>query len=110
MRNQLHVKVPRTASKGDIIRLMAKLNHPMESGWRQRHDGQVVPKGLAGEFVCLFNGHEVFRADLESGTASDPYLSFYVRVEESGTFRFVWTEEGDNRFEQDVAIEVGGAT
>ena len=106
MRNRLHVKVPRTAAKGEIIRLMTKLNHPMESGWRHRSDGQVVPKALAGEFVCLFDGREVFRADLESGTASDPYLSFFVRVEASGVFRFVWTGERDNRFEKEAAIEV----
>lgn len=108
MRNRLHVKVPRTAVKGEVVRLMTKLNHPMESGWRQRLDGEVVPKALAGEFRCLFNGGEVFRANLESGTASDPYLSFHVRVEESGVFRFQWTGEGGNRFETEAAIEVVG--
>lgn len=106
MRNRLHVKVPRTAAKGEVIRLMTKLNHPMESGWRQRLDGQVVPKALAGNFVCVFNGREVFRAELESGTASDPYLSFYVRVEESGVFRFVWIGESGNSFEREAEIEV----
>ena len=106
MRNRLHVKVPRTAAKGEVIRLMTKLNHAMESGWRQRLDGQVVPKALAGNFVCVFNGREVFRAELESGTASDPYLSFYVRVEESGVFRFVWIGESGNSFEKQAAIEV----
>ena len=106
MRNQLHVKVPPTAAKGESVRLMTKLNHPMESGWRQDQDGKFVPKALAGEFLCLFNGDAVFRADLESGTASDPYLSFYVRVEESGLFRFVWTGEGGQRFEKEAEIEV----
>ncbi len=106
MRNRLHVKVPRTATKGEVVRVMTKLNHAMESGWRKKLDGQVVPKALAGEFVCLFNGHEVFRADLESGTASDPYLSFYVRVEESGVFRFLWSGEGDGSFEKEAAIRV----
>ena len=106
MRNQLHVKVPRTAAKGEVVRLMTKLNHPMESGWRHRQDGQAVPKALAGQFVCLFNGNEVFRADLDSGTASDPYLSFHVRVEESGVFRFIWSGGGDVSFEQEASIQV----
>jgi sulfur-oxidizing protein SoxZ len=106
MRNPIHVKVPRTAVKGEVVRLMTKLNHPMESGWRQRLNGQVVPKALAGRFVCLFNGPEVFRADLESGTASDPYLSFHVRVTESGEFRFVWTDEDENSIEKIAQIEI----
>lgn len=106
MRNSIHVKVPRTAAKGEVVRLMTKLNHPMESGWRQRLDGQVVPKALAGRFVCLFNGHEVFRADLESGTASDPYLSFHARVAQSGVFRFEWTGEDGNSIVKETRIEV----
>ncbi len=108
MRNRLHVKVPATVVRGEVVRVMTKLNHPMESGWRKRLDGQVVAKALMGEFVCLFNGREVFRADLDSGTASDPYLSFYVRIEESGVFRFVWSGEGDTRFEREARIEVDG--
>ena len=106
MRNQLHVKVPSTAAKGEVVRLMTKLNHPMESGWRKSHDGGKVPKALIGQFVCLFNGREVFRADLDSGTASDPYLSFYVRVEESGVFQFVWSDDDGTRFEKDASIAV----
>jgi sulfur-oxidizing protein SoxZ len=106
MRNQLHVKVPATAAQGEVVRLMTKLNHPMESGWRKHHDGQRVPKALIGQFVCLFNGREVFRADLDSGTASDPYLSFYVRIDESGVFQFVWSGDDGTRFEKDAAIAV----
>jgi sulfur-oxidizing protein SoxZ len=107
MRNRLHVKVPSTAAQGEVVRLMTKLNHPMESGWRRRQDGQTVPKALIGEFLCLYNGREVFRADLESGTSSDPYLSFHVRMGESGVFRFVWTGDGE-RFEREAVIEVIG--
>ena len=106
MRNQLHVKVPTTAAKGEVVRLLTKLNHPMESGWRNRQDGQKVPKALMGQFVCLFNDHEMFRADLDSGTASDPYLSFHVRVEESGVFKFVWSGDDGTRFEKDARIEI----
>lgn len=106
MRNQLHIKVPPTAAKGEVVRLLTKLNHPMESGWRRGQDGQTVSKALIGQFVCLFNDREVFRAYLESGTASDPYLSFHVRVEESGEFQFVWSGDDGTRFEKDARIEV----
>lgn len=106
MLKRLHVKVPSRARKGDVIRLMTKLNHPMESGWRQSHDGQLKPRDLVGEFTCLFNGKEVFRAELDSGTASDPYLSFHVRVEESGVFLFLWGGAGDERFEAEARVEV----
>ncbi len=106
MRNSIHVKAPRTAAKNEVVRLMTKLNHPMESGWRRTLDGKAVPKALAGRFVCLFNGREVFRADLDAGTASDPYLSFHARIAESGVFRFLWTGEDGSAIEKQARIEV----
>ncbi len=106
MNSQLHIKVPPRAAKGEVIRLMSKLNHPMESGWRKRHDGELVPRDLVGEFVCRFNGEEVFRAELEAGTASDPFLAFYAKVERSGVFHFVWVGEGGERFEAEAGIQV----
>jgi len=104
MRNPLHIKVPRTVRKGDIVRLMTKLNHPMEPGWRSTPDGAKAPKKLMGSFICLLDGTEVFRAALDSGTASDPFLSFYVRVSESGIFRFVWTGDGREHYEAEASV------
>ena len=106
MDKRLHIKVPRKAEKGEIVRLMTKLNHPMESGWRHLQDGTSVPKELVGNFVCTLDGKEVFRAELESGAAGNPYLSFYVRVESSGVFRFTWSGENGERFQGEVRIEV----
>ena len=106
MRNQLHIKVPRTGVKGEVVRLMTKLNHPMESGWRLNPDGQKVPKALIGQFVCLFNEREVFRAELESGTASDPYLSFHVRVDKSGVFKFIWSGDDGSAFQKEASIDI----
>lgn len=106
MDKRLHVKVPETAKKGEIVRLMTKLNHPMESGWRHLQDGKMVPKDLVEEFVCLLDGTEVFRAELGSGTAGNPYLSFYVRVEKSGIFRFIWRDASGESYEKEAAIEV----
>ncbi len=107
MSARLHIKVPRKAARGEVIKLMTKLDHPMESGWRKRQDGELVPKDLVGEFSCQFNGKELFKAELEAGTASDPFLAFYARVEESGVFRFVWSGERGERYQAEARVEVG---
>lgn len=106
MNERVHVKVPRTAKKGEVIRVRTKLNHPMESGWRRRQNGEVVPRDLVEEFSCLLNGKEVFKARLDSGASGNPYLSFFVRVNESGDFRFVWRAQNGERFEKTASIEV----
>ena len=106
MDKRLHIKVPRTAKQGEVVRLMTKLNHPMESGWRHLQDGKAVPKDLVGNFICTLDGKEVFKAELESGTAGNPYLSFYVRIDKSGVFRFTWSGDNGESYQGEAPIEV----
>ncbi len=106
MDKRLHIKVPRKAKQGEIIRLMTKLNHPMESGWRRRQNGEYVAKELINEFTCHLDGKEVFKADLGSGTAGNPYLSFYIRIQKSSVVRFTWRGERGEIYMDEAAIEV----
>lgn len=106
MSRRVHVKVPARAKQGEIIRLMTKLNHPMESGWRHLQNGKAVAKDLVGQFVCRFDGVEIFRAEFDAGTAGNPYLSFYVRAEKSGSYRFSWIGKDGEDYHATAAIEV----
>ena len=107
MNERLHLKVPRRAAPGEVIQIRTKLDHPMESGWRKRLDGEQVPKALIGEFRCLLDGSEVFRAAFDSGTAGNPYLSFFVRVERSGQLRVIWSGDQGESYQREATIEVG---
>lgn len=100
------VKIPGSAGKGEIISIKSKLKHPMETGWRENALGQKVPRNRIHKFLCSFNGTEVFRADLHSGISADPYLMFTARVSESGTFRFIWYEDGGREYVKYSNIEV----
>jgi|TARA_Y100000031_G_scaffold105667_1_gene116341 sulfur-oxidizing protein SoxZ len=90
------VRVPKTAKKGQVVRIKTLFPHRMESG--QRKDpktGEKIPRFIVKEFVCAFNGEEVFRADMYPGMAANPFFSFFTRVSESGTFEFTWTDDRD---------------
>lgn len=100
------IKIPRTASPGEVVQVRAKIPHPMETGWRQDHNGQTVPRNRINKFVCTLNGAEVFSADIHSGISANPYFSFFVRVAESGTFECVWRADEGKTFTQSATIEV----
>ena len=87
------LKLPSQAKKGDIIEIKTLLPHPMESGQRKGKDGKPIPRKIINKFVCTFNGKPVFTADLEPAVAANPYMEFFAEVEESGTFRFAWTDD-----------------
>jgi sulfur-oxidizing protein SoxZ len=93
MADKPRLRVPTEARKGDVITIKTLMSHPMETGFRKDETGKPIPRKIINAFVCSFGGHEVFRADLEPAIAANPYFEFTVRVEESGTFVFAWTDD-----------------
>jgi len=93
MADKPRLRVPATAKKGEIIQIKTLASHPMETGFRKDDAGKIIPREIINTFVCEFNGKEVFRADLEPAIAANPYFEFTVKVEESGTFTFAWTDD-----------------
>jgi len=35
----------------------------------------------------------VFTANMDPAIAANPYMQFYAKVDESGTFKFTWTDD-----------------
>ena len=93
MADQPRLKLPGEAKKGDVIEIKTLMPHIMESGQRKDKDGKVIPRKIINKFACEFNGKPVLTANLEPAIAANPYLQFYARVEESGTFKFSWTDD-----------------
>jgi sulfur-oxidizing protein SoxZ len=93
MAEKPRLKLPTEAKKGDVIEIKALLPHVMESGQRKDKDGKPIPRKIINKFACEFNGKPVFTANLESAIAANPYMQFHAKVEESGTFKFAWTDD-----------------
>jgi sulfur-oxidizing protein SoxZ len=93
MAEKPRLKVPKEAKKGEVIEIKTLIAHIMESGQRKDKDGKVIPRKIINKFTCEFNGKPVFSADLEPAIAANPYLQFFAQVNESGTFKFSWTDD-----------------
>jgi sulfur-oxidizing protein SoxZ len=90
------INVPPKAKRGEVIEIKTLVSHPMESGYRVGTNGTMIPRDIIREFVCRYNGEEVFRATLSPAIAANPFLSFFTVATESGTIAFEW--HGDNGF------------
>ena len=93
MAEKPRLKLPSEAKKGDVIQIKTLIPHIMESGQRKDKDGKPIPRKIINTFACEFNGKPVFTANLEPAIAANPYLQFSAKVEESGTFKFTWTDD-----------------
>jgi sulfur-oxidizing protein SoxZ len=100
------VNMPASAKRGEIIEIRTLAGHDMETGFRRTQLGALIPRDIITNFVCIYNGVEVFRADLHPAIAANPLITFTTLATESGKLEFRWT--GDNGFAvtQSAAIVV----
>ncbi len=106
MATKPRVKVPKTASAGEVITIKTLITHKMESGVRRDKDGNVIPRMIINRFAAEFNGQPVFEADMHGAISANPYMEFSARVEESGTFRFTWVDDEGTVFSTEKEITV----
>jgi sulfur-oxidizing protein SoxZ len=106
MADKPRLKLPKEAKKGEIIEIKTLMPHIMESGQRKDKDGKTIPRKIINKFVCTFNGKPVFTADLDPAVAANPYLQFTAKVEESGTFKFSWTDDDGSVITAEETITV----
>ena len=88
------VKVPSKVAKGEVFEVKTLISHVMESGQRKdRSSGELIPRKIINKFIAKFNGVEVFSADWHPAISANPYMSFFMRAEESGTLELQWIDD-----------------
>jgi sulfur-oxidizing protein SoxZ len=100
------IRLPDNARIGEVIEIKTLIAHPMESGNRRNNDGGLVPRLLLHTFAAKFAGREVFRATLHTGTAANPFISFFTKVTGPGEFEFTWIEDGGAEIIERQALKV----
>ena len=94
MAKKPRIKVPKTAKKGEIIKIKTLILHKMETGKRKdKKTKKKVPRMIINKFVATFNGKEVFSANMSPAISANPYFAFHTKATESGTFEFTWTDD-----------------
>lgn len=90
--SQPRIRISRQARPGEVIEIRTLIEHPMESGIRGRTLG-ASPRDMLTRLIVRMNGETVLAADLGNGTAANPYHVFFVRVQRTSEFEFLWTDD-----------------
>ena len=98
------VRMATTAKAGEILEVKTLIAHEMETGQRRDANGQPIPRKIIKEFSAAFNGREIMRSDWNSAISSNPFLSFFVRVPETGTFTFTWLDEDGSTYRAEQKV------
>ena len=100
------VQLPASAKRGEVIEVRIAIQHKMETGFRYDHSGRAIPKNVINTLIARYNGAEIFRAELGSGIAANPYLQFYASAEASGEIEFSWVDDAGERGSERASITV----
>ena len=101
------VKVPKTATKGEIIQIKTLISHKMETGLRKNNKtGELIPRQIINKFTCTYNGVEVFSADWHTPISTNPYMAFNTVATESGTLEFTWVDDDGSVYTKSAKITV----
>lgn len=101
------ISLPANPRRGQIIEVKALIAHDMETGFRRTQVGALIARDIVTDFVCMYNGEEVFGAQLHPAIAANPYLAFSILVADSGVITGKWT--GDNGFSVTESVTISVA-
>lgn len=100
------VQVVPPVVRGQPFEVRVLVQHPMETGFRRDIQGRTIPVNIVDRLVCRYGGREVFRAELGTGIAANPYLVFFVIAEASGPIEVEWTDDTGRQGLATARVEV----
>ena len=87
------LQVPASVRKGEAFEVRVLVQHPMETGFRRDMNGGAIPINILDKVSCRYAGREVFSAELGSGMSANPYLSFFLKADDSGVIEVEWSDD-----------------
>ncbi|QCK87432.1 thiosulfate oxidation carrier complex protein SoxZ [Phreatobacter aquaticus] len=100
------LNVPKTARPGEIIEIKTLMSHPMVTGYGRDDEGKPMARDIIRQFVCRYDGEEVFRLELTQAIASNPFIVFSTRATQTGTLVFEWTDEKGETWREIAVLTV----
>ena len=101
------VKVPKSATAGEVIVIKTLINHEMESGQRKDSKGEIIPRRIINKFTCTFNGQLVISVDVDPAVSANPYFEFQAKIPEAGEFVVTWVDDNGSVYEDRKQIAIG---
>ncbi|MCC7252016.1 thiosulfate oxidation carrier complex protein SoxZ [Hyphomicrobium sp.] len=100
------VRLPERIETGQTIEVKALITHVMETGNRKDSEGRPIPRNIIHTFTARYEGALIFKAELGSGIAANPYLSFFLKVPGPGELLVSWQDDDGGETIERYALNV----
>lgn len=88
------ITLPAQVKAGETVEIKVLMRHPMDRGGQSDGKGGTVPRKILNRMTATYAGAEIFRFDMHTGVAANPFVSFSTRAVETGDIVFEWREDG----------------
>jgi sulfur-oxidizing protein SoxZ len=100
------IQISRGVAAGGVLEVRLLVQHGMETGYRQDDVGKFIARNIIRNLRCLYNGVQVFDADLSSGISANPYFQFFLRATVSGELVVNWVDDDGVQGEARQRVEL----
>ena len=87
------INVPKQIIACQPFDVKVLISHPMEPGQRRDQMGKIIPRDIINGFSCALDGEKVLDIEMFPAIAANPFLSFSVVAEKSGTLTLTFTDD-----------------
>ncbi len=103
------IVVPERIQKGDIIKVQAVVQHPMDTGFFRDANAEIIPPWFIKDVVVKYGDTEVARFEWTSGISKDPIIAFQMRAEQEAPLTFTWRDNRDREYTGSTEIKFTAA-
>jgi sulfur-oxidizing protein SoxZ len=100
------ITMPAEARAGDIVEIKVLTRHPMDRGGQSDGKGGTVPRQIINRLTATYAGEPIFRIDMYTGVAANPFVFFTTRAVATGDIVFEWREDGGATFTRTARLTV----
>lgn len=100
------ITMPAEAKAGEIVEIRVLARHPMDRGGQVDSQGRTVARKILNRLTVTYAGEPVFRYDMHTGVAANPFVSFHTRAVATGDLVFEWREDGGATYTRTARLVV----
>lgn len=100
------VKVPKSASAGEVVTIKTLISHKMETGLRKDGDGNIIPRSIINRMTVEFNGTSVLDVEMQPAISTNPFFEFEAKIPEAGDMVFTWYDDDGDVYTASKSVSV----
>ncbi len=98
------ILIPDRIAQGDVIRVQAVVQHPMDTGFFRDANANMIPPYFMKDVTVTYGEAEVARFEWTSGVSKDPMIAFPLRADREAPLIFTYKDNRGTSYQISVPI------